>query len=93
MRDELMALETKKELLQTVVKQPRPSAARLHPGLAEVYRKKVERLRDELNRDELRSEATEVLRCLIEEIRLHPENGRLEIELIGSLADTNGPRK
>jgi site-specific DNA recombinase len=87
MRDELMALETKKELLQTVVKQPRPSAARLHPGLAEVYRKKVERLRDELNRDELRSEATEVLRCLIEEIRLHPENGRLEIELIGSLAE------
>ncbi len=69
------------------MKQPRRLAPRLHPGLAEIYRKKVERLREELNRNELRSEATEAIRGLIEEIRLLPEDGRLEIELVGSLPE------
>jgi len=47
---------------------------------------RVERLHEELNQPELRSEAAEVLRALIDEVRLIPENGRLEIELMGALA-------
>jgi hypothetical protein len=43
-------------------------------------------LHDELNRPELRSEAAQVLRGLINEVRLIPENGRLEIEIAGALA-------
>ncbi len=60
---------------------------RFHPNLAEVYRQKVARLRDELNRHELRSQAAEVIRGLIKEIRLTPENGQLQIELAGNLAE------
>ena len=60
---------------------------RLHPKLADLYRERVERLHLELNRPELRAEAAEALRALIDEVRLIPENGRLEIELVGDLAE------
>ena len=58
----------------------------MHPGLAEVYRRKVEKLTEALNKDELRSEAAETLRSMIQAIRLVPENGELAIELVGELA-------
>ena len=47
-------------------------APRLHPELAEIYRQKVDALHAELNRPELRAETVEILRGLIEEIRLVP---------------------
>jgi hypothetical protein len=37
----------------------------LHPGLAEVYRRKVEKLTEALNKDHLRAEAAESLRSMI----------------------------
>jgi len=43
-------------------------------------------LQEELNRPELRGEAAGAIRSLIEEIRLVPQNDRLEIELSGDLA-------
>ena len=45
----------------------------------------MDRLHEELNRTELRSEAAQALRELIDEVRLIPEDGRLEIELLGDL--------
>jgi hypothetical protein len=50
--------------------------------------------REELNRPELREEASAAIRSLIEEVRLVPVEGRLEIELAGILALTsNNPRR
>jgi site-specific DNA recombinase len=81
MKDELLALEARKlDLLAELKHAPAP-APRLHPNLAELYRQKVERLHQELNRPELRTEAARALRDLIDEVRLLPENGGLEIEL------------
>jgi hypothetical protein len=64
----------------------------------ELYRQKLTRLQDELNREELRAEAGEVLRSLISEVRQVSENGGLEVELAGDLvgilaltADSKGP--
>jgi hypothetical protein len=37
----------------------------LHPGLAEVYRRKVEKLTEALNKEGLRAEAAEILRSTI----------------------------
>jgi hypothetical protein len=54
--------------------------------IAKIYRRKVDALHAELNRPELRTEAVEVLRGLIEEIRLVPADGLLDIELAGDLA-------
>jgi len=59
---------------------------RLHPKLADIYRQKVASLEEELNRPGLRTEAAEAIRALIDEIRLTPEEGRLEIDLAGDLA-------
>jgi len=84
MKEELRALEARKvELAAAPEHAPAP---RLRPKLAEIYRQKVANLQEELNRPELRAEAAEAIRSLIEEIRLVFENGRLEIELAGDLA-------
>ena len=86
MKDELAALEARKTELAAEVKQAPEPAPRLHPRLADVYRDKVERLRESLNAESTRAEAAEALRSLIEEIRLVPEHDHLEIELAGDLA-------
>ena len=66
--------------------------------MAEIYRDKIARLHEELKRPELREEAALVIRGPIEEVRLVPENGRLEIELFSDLAGipaltSNNPRR
>ena len=86
MKDELFALEARKKELIPEIAQAPPPAPRLHPNLAEIYRRKVACLREELNRDQLRAEAADALRSLISEIRLVPERDHLDIELSGDLA-------
>ena len=86
MREELLALEARKVELAAALEHAPAPAPRLHPKLAEIYRHKVANLQEELSRPELRAEAAEAIRSLVEEIRLVPENGRLEIELAGDLA-------
>jgi len=98
MRDELASLENRKLELATAVSAAPAKAVRLHPNLAQIYRDKVARLHEELNRPELREEASAVIRSLIEEVRLVPTDGRLEIELAGALAGilaltSNNPRR
>ena len=79
-------LEARKATLESeLVAAPLP-LPRLHPNLAELYRRKVANLHAELNRRETRTEAAEMLRDLIDEIRLVPEDGELAIELRGDLA-------
>ncbi len=86
MKEGLYALEARKRGLAAEMKQAPALSPRLHPKLADLYRQRVDRLQEELNRTELRSEAAQALRELIDEVRLIPEDGRLEIELVGDLA-------
>ncbi len=86
MKEELYALEARKRGLKAEVKQAPAPRPRLHPKLADLYQQRVDRLNEELNRTELRSEAAQALRALIDEVRLIPVAGRLEIELLGDLA-------
>ena len=72
--------------LSTKVRQAPARAPRLHPNLAELYRKKVDNLRGVLDEEDTRPEATNIVRDLVEEIRLHPEGKALNIELVGDLA-------
>ncbi len=81
-----MVLEARRlELLARLEAAP-PSMPRLHPNLAELYRKKVTNLAEALNDEHTRLEAAECIRELIDEIRLVPENGKLRVELYGELA-------
>ena len=59
---------------------------RLHPGLADIYRRKVAGLTAALNAEGSRKEAVEILRGLLSEIRLTPTPDGHEIELVGELA-------
>jgi site-specific DNA recombinase len=87
MKQELLELEERKQTLSLGIKRIPAPLPRLHPRLADLYRERVERLHLELNRPELRPEAAEALRALIDEVRLIPEDGHLEIELVGDLAE------
>jgi site-specific DNA recombinase len=86
MKDEMSSLETRKATLVEQTKDEVQEPVLLHPGLAEVYRRKVENLSDALNNEELRAEAAETLRAMIQAIRLIPQDGELAIELVGELA-------
>jgi hypothetical protein len=86
MKDELTALEARKATLVAETAEAKEEMPRLHPALADVYRRKIDHLATALNDDALRTEAAEVLRSLISEIRLVPVDGALAIELVGALA-------
>ncbi len=86
MKDEMAALEERRARLVELTRDQAEEPPMLHPGLAEVYRRKVEKLTEALNKEELRSEAAEILRSTIQTIRLVPEDGELAIELVGELA-------
>jgi site-specific DNA recombinase len=85
-KDEMKALEARRSDLVDQLKAAPPAVPRLHPNVAVLYREKIARLREALNAEGTRTEAAEMIRGLIEKIRLVPEEGRLRIELSGELA-------
>jgi hypothetical protein len=58
----------------------------LHPNLASLYRARIAQLCESLNDEEGMPRAAEVLRTLIDQIRLVPSAGKLVIDLRGDLA-------
>ena len=70
MKDELAALEERKAQLVASTRDQVEEPPLLHPALANVYRRKVETLTQALNKAELRAEAAEMLRSMIQTIRL-----------------------
>jgi site-specific DNA recombinase len=86
MTKELETLENRKEELQRKLAAKPEPPIRLHPNLAEVYRRWVENLREALSREDAHEEAVAILRGLIDQIRLEPVDGELGIYLVGNLA-------
>jgi site-specific DNA recombinase len=86
MRDELESLEARKKVLTAALASSETTPVRFHPNLADIYRGKVEQLHSALNHPDFRAEATGIIREMIEEIRLVPENGELRVHLLGQLA-------
>ncbi len=78
--DELEARRT--ELKQSLAAEP-TAPVRFHPNLAQVYRRQVEQLQDALNQPEIRDEAVQILRGLIEQVLIRPADNGLEIEIVG----------
>ena len=64
-----------------------PPPVRLHPNLTEIYRQNVENLTEAFNTEDARQEAGEIIRGLIDEIRLVPDGDDLRIHLKGELAE------
>ena len=86
MAAEIETLERRRAVLQKHLGAKPTEPVRLHPNLGEIYHRKVEALREALDRDDTRFEAATILRGLIDEIRLTPDDGQLGIYLVGNLA-------
>ncbi len=86
MKAEMDGLEARKKSLEAAIAEAPKPQPRLHPKLADIYREKVADLHVALNDESCREEAVEIIRALIDEIRLVPEHGRLGIVLRGDLA-------
>jgi site-specific DNA recombinase len=84
--DRLETLEKEKAELDKELGAPEPEPVIIHPNAASLYSVKVADLRDALTREGARDEAATILRGLVTQIRLHPVDGELQIELIGELA-------
>ena len=84
----MVALERRKKDLETFLADAKEPGPILHPEMANFYRVQVAQLYDAL-RDEAeakRLEAGEVVRSLIKEIILTPQDGILAIDVRGDLA-------
>jgi site-specific DNA recombinase len=66
LRQRLDELEARRAALEQELEADPPSPVRLHRNLAQVYRSRVERLQEALADPEIRDEAFEILRGLIE---------------------------
>jgi site-specific DNA recombinase len=85
-KDELIAIGDRKEVLTKHLETANQPAPLLHPSMADLYRTKVENLAAALQREDTRLEASETLRGMIDAIVLMPGKGQLRIELRGNLA-------
>ena len=79
-------LETRRvEIEQCLAARP-TTPILLPPKLAEIYRRQVERLQQALNDPEIRDDAVQILRGLIERASIGPAENGLEIEIVGEIA-------
>ncbi len=85
-REEMLSLEAREDELNFLLTQQPKAEPFLHPNLAEVYRERVAALQGALSDPAAKDEAFNVIRSLIDEIRLIPENGQLRVEIRGALA-------
>ncbi len=82
----MQALEARQETLETELSQADSPPPLLHPNMAKVYHRKISELHAVLTSDDMKTEAAEILRTLIDAIILTPEDDELSIYLKGDLA-------
>ena len=83
---EMQALEARQEEIEKEISEAKEPAPLLHPNMAKTYARKLDDLMQTLNEPDLRAQASQTLRSLIEAVRLVPEGEGLGIELVGDLA-------
>ena len=86
LKDKIGRLEDRKTELIALIAGDVEPAPLLHPNMALIYRQRVSDLHSKLMDNKTVVEAVEVLRGLIDEVRLVPEDGTLAIVLRGDLA-------
>jgi len=87
LKSKLEELEKRKIEFETQMAATPTPQPTLHPNLAEHYRRKVEDLHSSLNSPDTRTEAAEVLRDLIEVIKVRNLDKGFEMELVGEIAN------
>ena len=85
-KDELTELEDRKQVLTRSLDNMPEEEPLLLPSMALIYRQKVADLQAALHEEATSTKAFELIRSLVDEIRLVPVEGELKIELKGDLA-------
>ena len=78
--------EARKAALESELAAPPPTPVRLHPALAELYRKKVTDLQEAIHDPGLRTESVQMIQSLIDRIVIFDGPNGPEVELIGNIA-------
>ena len=81
LKGELLALEAREDVLAAELAAAPERKVLFHPGMAEVYRERVLRLREALKGPGGDPDAVEAIRSLIDRIVLVPIDGKLAIDL------------
>ncbi|MFW8637490.1 hypothetical protein [Cribrihabitans pelagius] len=82
----LEELEARLSELDSELAAPAPEPVRFNPNLSELYRTKVAQLAATLANPDIRTEALETVRNLIERVVVSHENGQATVALEGALA-------
>ena len=85
-KDEIIAPEAKEDDLTALLANQPASEPSLYPNLAEMYRERIGALHAALADPRTKDEAFGIIRTLIDEVRLIPEDGQLRVKLRGALA-------
>ena len=96
--DRLLELEAREKALKAAMAEGPAQVPDVHPNIAELYARKVERLAEALNRPEDRDEAADAIRSLIERVTLTPGAKRGEVHAtlhgeFGAILEWVGARK
>ena len=86
LKDRLEALEARLADLDAALGAPAPSPVRLHPNLAEAWRKKVEELAQTLADPGIQTEALEIIRSLITRVTVTAGESGVTLALDGALS-------
>lgn len=85
-KDKMAKLEARKAQLESDLNAAPASQPTLHPNMSGIYPSKVSNLADALNKPDVRGEAAEALRALIDHVVLTPSAEGYDIDLHGDLA-------
>ncbi|KEO53500.1 recombinase family protein, partial [Thioclava pacifica] len=85
LKDKAEKLEARKAELSELLDNADEPPPLLHPNMARMYQDRIAKLCENLQSEEDRGAAVDVLRSLVDEITLVPENGELSIVLRGDL--------
>jgi DNA invertase Pin-like site-specific DNA recombinase len=87
LKERLEEMESRKAAIEEKLSSPTPSPVRLHPSLSDLYRKKVMDLSASLANPDIRTQALENIRALIDCVTVHDAEGDgVTLELEGALA-------
>ena len=85
LKDKAEKLEARKAELTELLDNADEPPPLLHPNMAQMYQDRISKLCENLQSEKDRGAAVDVLRSLVDEISLVPENGELSIVLRGDL--------
>ncbi|KRW96196.1 recombinase family protein [Paracoccus sp. MKU1] len=85
MKEKMTKLEARKaELTEKLANADEPPPL-LHPNMAALYAQRIGELSENLQHEDSRAQAAEILRSLVDQVTLVPEDGELAIVLRGDL--------